>query len=170
MHTSSVNKLSNERVFGHQQLEGAAIYIALDKRLVRLPTDSEQPRTQHLHNMTSLLVAVMDAKRLAVVVLATALVVQGSSKHYTADAENRHVFLDWEVSYAVRSPLGVARRVITIDGRLPGPLLNLTTNDVAHVNVINTLDEPFLLTWCFCHPALQCKFMLINLPPAGTDR
>ena len=121
-----------------------------------------------MHNVTSLFVAVMDAERLLAVI--TTLVLLGSSKHYTADAENRHVFLHWEVSYDVRSPLGVARRVITIDGRLPGPLLNLTTNDVAHINVVNTLDEPFLLTWCFCHPALQCKFMLINLPPAGTDR
>jgi hypothetical protein len=76
--------------------------------------------------VTSLFVTVMDAEHLAVI-LATTLVLLGSSMHYTADAENRHVFLDWEVSYAVRSPLGVARRVITIDGRLPGPLLNLTT-------------------------------------------
>ncbi|XP_025792476.1 monocopper oxidase-like protein SKS1 [Panicum hallii] len=85
--------------------------------------------------------------------------------HYTADAENRHVFLDWEVSYAVRSPLGVARRVITIDGRLPGPLLNLTTNDVAHINVVNTLDEPFLLTW----NGLQMRRNSWNDGVAGTN-
>jgi iron transport multicopper oxidase len=117
--------------------------------------------------VTSLFVTVMDAEHLAVI-LATTLVLLGSSMHYTADAENRHVFLDWEVSYAVRSPLGVARRVITIDGRLPGPLLNLTTNDVAHINVVNTLDEPFLLTWCFvrarCHSATYVYL------PAGTDQ
>ena len=47
----NVNKLSNERVFGHQQLEGAAIYIALAKRLVRLPTDSEQPRICIHHSL-----------------------------------------------------------------------------------------------------------------------
>ncbi|RLN07773.1 monocopper oxidase-like protein SKS1 [Panicum miliaceum] len=106
----------------------------------------------------------MDAERLAVI-LATTLVLLGSSKHYTADAENRHVFLDWEVSYAVRSPLGVARRVITIDGRLPGPLLNLTTNDVAHINVVNTLDEPFLLTW----NGLQMRRNSWNDGVAGTN-
>lgn len=95
----------------------------------------------------------MDAERLATI-LAAILVLLGSSQCYTAGAENRHVFLDWEVSYAVRSPLGVAKRVIAINGRLPGPMLNLTTNDVAHVNVVNTLDEPFLLTW-YCVGALS---------------
>lgn len=83
----------------------------------------------------------MDRRRLVAVVLA------GILHSAVVAAEDRHVFLNWDVSYSLRSPLGVSKRVITINGRLPGPLLNLTTNDVAHVNVINTLDEPFLLTW-----------------------
>ncbi|RCV06239.1 hypothetical protein SEVIR_1G146400v4 [Setaria viridis] len=106
----------------------------------------------------------MDAERLATI-LAAILVLLGSSQCYTAGAENRHVFLDWEVSYAVRSPLGVAKRVIAINGRLPGPMLNLTTNDVAHVNVVNTLDEPFLLTW----NGLQMRRNSWNDGVAGTN-
>lgn len=88
----------------------------------------------------------MDGERRVAVAAVLALLVI-TSGHRAADAENRHVFVNWEVSYAVRAPLGVAKRVITINGRFPGPLLNLTTNDVAHVNVFNNLDEPFLLTW-----------------------
>ncbi|KAL6899080.1 hypothetical protein ACP4OV_005738 [Aristida adscensionis] len=82
-------------------------------------------------------------RRLAAV-LATVLLCRSQ---YWAGAENRHIFLDWEVSYGVRAPVGVARRVITVNGRLPGPALSLSTNDVAHVNVANALDEPFLFTW-----------------------
>ncbi|KAL6640218.1 hypothetical protein ACP70R_022067 [Stipagrostis hirtigluma subsp. patula] len=87
----------------------------------------------------------MDAERLAAAVAVAVLVLL--SRSHAAGGESRHVFLDWEVSYAVRAPLGAAKRVITVNGRLPGPLLNLSTDDVAHVNVVNTLDEPFLLTW-----------------------
>jgi iron transport multicopper oxidase len=85
----------------------------------------------------------MDLGRLVVAVVLSAGILHSA----IAGAENHHVFLDWEVSYSIRSPLGVSKRVIAINGRFPGPLLNLTTNDVAHVNVVNTLDEPFLLTW-----------------------
>ena len=87
----------------------------------------------------------MDLGRLVVAVVLSAAVLRSA----VVGAEDHHVFMDWEVSYSVRSPLGVAKRVIAINGRLPGPLLNLTTNDVAHVNVVNTLDEPFLLTWYY---------------------
>jgi iron transport multicopper oxidase len=85
----------------------------------------------------------MDLGRLVVAVVLSAGILHSA----IAGAENHHVFLDWEVSYSIRSPLGVSKRAIAINGRFPGPLLNLTTNDVAHVNVVNTLDEPFLLTW-----------------------
>ncbi|CAL4888070.1 unnamed protein product [Urochloa decumbens] len=109
----------------------------------------------------------MGAKRLAIILAAVLVLLLGarSPQQYTAHAANRHVFLDWEVSYAIRSPLGVAKRVINIDGRLPGPLLNLTTNDVAHVNVVNTLDEPFLLTW----NGLQMRRNSWNDGVAGTN-
>ncbi|TVT99216.1 hypothetical protein EJB05_55431 [Eragrostis curvula] len=104
----------------------------------------------------------MDAERLVAAVLVLIVISSGIP---AADAENRHVFLNWEVSCAVRAPLGVAKRVITINGRFPGPLLNLTTNDVAHVNVVNALDEPFLLTW----NGLQMRRNSWNDGVAGTN-
>uniref|UniRef100_A0ACD5TFS7 Uncharacterized protein n=1 Tax=Avena sativa TaxID=4498 RepID=A0ACD5TFS7_AVESA len=105
----------------------------------------------------------MDLVRL--VVVAVVLSAAGILHPAIVGAEDHHVFLDWEVSYAVRSPLGVAKRVIAINGRLPGPLLNLTTNDVVHVNVVNTLDEPFLLTW----NGLQLRRNSWNDGVAGTN-
>ncbi|GFP91174.1 monocopper oxidase-like protein sku5 [Phtheirospermum japonicum] len=57
------------------------------------------------------------------------------------------VFYDWTVSYITASPLGVKQQVIGIEGRFPGPILNVTTNWNVVVNVKNNLDEPFLLTW-----------------------
>ncbi|KAK1697678.1 hypothetical protein QYE76_014375 [Lolium multiflorum] len=103
----------------------------------------------------------MDLGRLVVAVVLSAAILHSA----VVGAENHHVFMDWEVSYALRSPLGVAKRVIAINGHLPGPLLNLTTNDVAHVNVVNTLDEPFLLTW----NGLQLKRNSWNDGVAGTN-
>ncbi|KAH0711515.1 hypothetical protein KY289_007474 [Solanum tuberosum] len=39
-------------------------------------------------------------------------------------------------------------KVITINGKFPGPLLNATTNDNIHVNVFNDMDKyPVLITW-----------------------
>eukprot|EP00252_Welwitschia_mirabilis_P001632 TRINITY_DN11536_c0_g1_i2.p1 TRINITY_DN11536_c0_g1~~TRINITY_DN11536_c0_g1_i2.p1 ORF type:complete len:568 (+),score=91.78 TRINITY_DN11536_c0_g1_i2:33-1706(+) len=45
------------------------------------------------------------------------------------------------------SPLGVSQKVIAINGQFPGPIMNLTTNYNAVVNVMNNLDEPLLFTW-----------------------
>ncbi|VAH72797.1 unnamed protein product [Triticum turgidum subsp. durum] len=56
-------------------------------------------------------------------------------------------YFDWEVSYQSASPLGVAQKVIAINGQFPGPPLNVTTNWNVVVNVHNALDEPLLLTW-----------------------
>lgn len=58
-----------------------------------------------------------------------------------------YVFYDWTVSYITASPLGVKQQVVGIDGRFPGPILNVTTNWNVVVNVKNDLDEPFLFTW-----------------------
>lgn len=57
------------------------------------------------------------------------------------------VFYDWNVSYIEAAPLGVKQQVIAINGQFPGPLVNLTTNWNAAVNVMNNLDEPLLITW-----------------------
>ncbi|KAM3322029.1 monocopper oxidase-like protein SKU5 [Capsicum chacoense] len=56
-------------------------------------------------------------------------------------------FLNFEVSYIDASPLGVSQQVIAINGKFPGPTLNVTTNDNVVVNVRNKLDEELLLHW-----------------------
>lgn len=38
-------------------------------------------------------------------------------------------------------------QVILINGQFPGPRLDVVTNDNIILNVINKLDQPFLLTW-----------------------
>ncbi|XP_047964606.1 monocopper oxidase-like protein SKU5 [Salvia hispanica] len=58
-----------------------------------------------------------------------------------------YVYYDWTVSYLTASPLGLKQQVIGIDGRFPGPVLNVTTNWNVVINVKNDLDEPLLLTW-----------------------
>ncbi|CAD5176245.1 unnamed protein product [Musa acuminata subsp. malaccensis] len=62
-------------------------------------------------------------------------------------AGDPELYYDWNVSFAKVSPFGVEKKVIVINDRLPGPLLNVTTNNLVSVNVYNYLDEPFLLTW-----------------------
>lgn len=57
------------------------------------------------------------------------------------------VYYDWKVSLMSASPLGVKQQVIGINGQFPGPILNVTTNWNVVVNVVNHLDEPFLVTW-----------------------
>jgi iron transport multicopper oxidase len=36
---------------------------------------------------------------------------------------------------------------ILINGQFPGPRIDCVTNDNLIVNVVNKLDEPFLITW-----------------------
>ncbi|KAK1286416.1 Monocopper oxidase-like protein SKU5 [Acorus calamus] len=64
-----------------------------------------------------------------------------------AIAADPYAFFDWDVSYIDVSPLGVKQQVIAINGKFPGPIVNVTTNWNVVVNVQNNLDEPFLLTW-----------------------
>jgi hypothetical protein len=37
--------------------------------------------------------------------------------------------------------------VIGINGKFPGPVVNVSTNWNVVVNVLNDLDEPLLITW-----------------------
>ncbi|XP_010259022.1 PREDICTED: monocopper oxidase-like protein SKU5 [Nelumbo nucifera] len=62
-------------------------------------------------------------------------------------AEDPFVFYDWEVSYITAAPLGVKQQVIAINGKFPGPTVNVTTNNNVVVNVLNSLDEDLLITW-----------------------
>ncbi|MED6184763.1 hypothetical protein PIB30_050657 [Stylosanthes scabra] len=58
------------------------------------------------------------------------------------------IFLDWKVSFDFNvKPVSTDQPVITINGMFPGPLINASTNDIVHVNVFNSLDEPLLFTW-----------------------
>ncbi|KAM7491744.1 hypothetical protein LguiA_034665 [Lonicera macranthoides] len=63
---------------------------------------------------------------------------------YSADP-----FANFELtlSYATASPFGVPQQIITVNGKLPGPILNVTTNYNVMVNVKNKLDEDLLITW-----------------------
>ncbi|PON53825.1 Copper-resistance protein [Parasponia andersonii] len=62
-------------------------------------------------------------------------------------AADPYVFHDFEVSYITASPLGVPQQVIAINGKFPGPTINVTTNNNVVVNVRNKLDESLLITW-----------------------
>ncbi|EXB53608.1 L-ascorbate oxidase-like protein [Morus notabilis] len=62
-------------------------------------------------------------------------------------AEDPYLFFTWNVTYGTISPLGVPQQGILINGQFPGPNINSTTNNNIVLNVLNNLDEPFLLTW-----------------------
>ncbi|KAK7263077.1 hypothetical protein RJT34_30661 [Clitoria ternatea] len=62
-------------------------------------------------------------------------------------AEDRYQFFTWEITQGTISPLGVPQPGILINGQFPGPTIEAITNDNILVNVINKLDEKFLLTW-----------------------
>ncbi|RLN16970.1 monocopper oxidase-like protein SKU5 [Panicum miliaceum] len=64
-------------------------------------------------------------------------------------ATDPYAFFDWDVSYVTAAPLGVKQQasVIGINGKFPGPVVNITTNWNVVVNVLNDLDEPLLITW-----------------------
>lgn len=62
-------------------------------------------------------------------------------------AGDPYLFFTWNVSYGIRSPLGVPQKVILINDEFPGPNLNTTTNNNVVINVFNNIDESFLFTW-----------------------
>lgn len=63
------------------------------------------------------------------------------------------VYYELKLSYINVSPLGVPQQVIAVNGKFPGPILNVTTNNNVVVNVVNNLDENFLMTW----PGVQMR-------------
>ncbi|WJX60825.1 hypothetical protein P8452_45983 [Trifolium repens] len=62
-------------------------------------------------------------------------------------SEDAYKYYTWTVTYGTLSPLGTPQQVILINGQFPGPRLDLITNDNVILNLVNKLDEPFLLTW-----------------------
>ncbi|XP_051192131.1 monocopper oxidase-like protein SKU5 [Lolium perenne] len=81
-------------------------------------------------------------RHLALAVLTTVL-----AAPRPAMAGDPYAFFDWDVSYVTAAPLGVKQQVIGINGKFPGPVVNVTTNWNVVVNVLNDLDEPLLITW-----------------------
>ncbi|CAM8903854.1 unnamed protein product [Rhodiola kirilowii] len=79
--------------------------------------------------------------RLAVAVVMAVLVVGFVS------AEDPYKYFTWTVTYGPAAPLGVPQQVILINGQFPGPRLDVVTNDNIILNLINKLDQPFLITW-----------------------
>ncbi|KVI02025.1 Cupredoxin [Cynara cardunculus var. scolymus] len=63
------------------------------------------------------------------------------------NGEDPYRFFTWNVSYGDIYPLGVKQQGILINGQFPGPLIESVTNDNLVINVFNSLDEPFLLSW-----------------------
>ncbi|KAF5455694.1 hypothetical protein F2P56_025244 [Juglans regia] len=62
-------------------------------------------------------------------------------------AEDPYRFFNWNVTYGDIYPLGVRQQGILINGQFPGPDIHSVTNDNLIINVFNSLDEPFLLSW-----------------------
>ncbi|KAL3833377.1 hypothetical protein ACJIZ3_008113 [Penstemon smallii] len=62
-------------------------------------------------------------------------------------AEDAYKYYSWTVTYGTASPLGSPQQVILINGQFPGPRLDTVTNENIVLDVVNKLDQPFLLTW-----------------------
>ncbi|XP_050366896.1 L-ascorbate oxidase homolog [Argentina anserina] len=73
----------------------------------------------------------------------------GLSAFCIINAEDPYRYFTWTVTYGTISPLGAKfpQQGILINGQFPGPTIEAVTNDNIVVDVINKLDEPFLITW-----------------------
>ncbi|KAK1324545.1 hypothetical protein QJS10_CPA01g00858 [Acorus calamus] len=63
------------------------------------------------------------------------------------NGEDPYRFFTWNVTYGFIYPLGVKQQGILINGQFPGPQIYSVTNDNLIINVFNSLNEPFLLSW-----------------------
>ncbi|KAM1059389.1 hypothetical protein TB2_023691 [Malus domestica] len=63
------------------------------------------------------------------------------------NGEDPYRFYNWNVTYGDIYPLGVKQQGILINGQFPGPQIDSVTNDNLIINVFNSLDEPFLISW-----------------------
>ncbi|KAK1260677.1 hypothetical protein QJS04_geneDACA023643 [Acorus gramineus] len=75
------------------------------------------------------------------------LLVSTSSSLLCINGEDPYRFFTWNVTYGFIYPLGVQQQGILINGQFPGPQIQSVTNDNLIINVFNSLDEPFLLSW-----------------------
>jgi len=62
-------------------------------------------------------------------------------------AEDPYKFFTWNVTWGTIWPLGIPQQGILINGQFPGPRIDSVTNDNIIVNVFNSLDQPFLISW-----------------------
>ncbi|CAK9178356.1 unnamed protein product [Ilex paraguariensis] len=62
-------------------------------------------------------------------------------------AEDPYRRWNWNVTYGFIYPLGIRQQGILINGQFPGPDIYSVTNDNLIINVFNSLDEPFLISW-----------------------
>ncbi|GMJ05729.1 SKU5 similar 5 [Hibiscus trionum] len=63
------------------------------------------------------------------------------------NGEDPYRFYTWNVTYGDIYPLGLKRQGILINGQFPGPLIESVTNENLIINVFNSLDQPFLMSW-----------------------
>ncbi|KAL5845405.1 hypothetical protein ACOSQ4_011363 [Xanthoceras sorbifolium] len=63
------------------------------------------------------------------------------------NAEDPYRFFNWNVTYGDIYPLGIKQQGILINGQFPGPDIHSVTNDNLIINVFNSLNEPFLISW-----------------------
>ncbi|XP_062079829.1 L-ascorbate oxidase homolog [Humulus lupulus] len=84
---------------------------------------------------------------LARVKLCSLLYFAAASLFAIVRAEDPYRFFDWNVTYGDIYPLSVRQQGILINGQFPGPDIHSVTNDNLIINVYNSLDEPFLLSW-----------------------
>lgn len=76
------------------------------------------------------------------------LIIAGSTYFApVVEAENPYRYFTWNVSYGFHYPLGSRQQVILINEQFPGPDIFAVTNDNLIINVFNSLNEPFLLSW-----------------------
>ncbi|XP_041005220.1 L-ascorbate oxidase homolog [Juglans microcarpa x Juglans regia] len=66
---------------------------------------------------------------------------------FSVKAEDAYRYYTWTVTNGTIYPLGVPQQGILINGQFPGPTIECVTNENIVLNVINKLDEPFLITW-----------------------
>lgn len=65
----------------------------------------------------------------------------------SVQAEDPYRFFNWNVTYGDIYPLGVRQQGILINGQFPGPDIHSVTNDNLIINVFNSLNQPFLISW-----------------------
>ncbi|CAI8600172.1 unnamed protein product [Vicia faba] len=80
-------------------------------------------------------------------VTTTLLLCAAISFFHITSAEDPYKFFNWNVTYGDIYPLGVRQTGILINGQFPGPDIHSVTNDNLIINVFNSLDEPFLISW-----------------------